>query len=141
MKLGILGTGHVARLLATSWTKTGHEITLGSRDPGSKNLDVLVKTLTDTVQGAELVVNATLGAATLDTIASIDPDAFAGKTLIDVANATTLAFDLVYPNSSLAERLQAALPRARVVKTLNTGAMTLMTDPNRIGPSSVFLSG
>ena len=141
MKIGILGTGHVARLLASAWANAGHEITLGSREPGAKRLDVPVTTLADTVRWADLVVNATPGAATLATLSIVDPGRFAGKTLIDVANALTPAFALVYPNSSLAEQLQAALPGARVVKTLNTGAMTLMADPRRIGPSSVFLSG
>src|SRR5579872_1067522 len=141
MKIGILGTGHAAHLLASAWANAGHEITLGSRDPGAKRLDFPVTTLADTVRWADVVVNATPGAATLATLSTIDPSRFAGKTLIDVANALTPAFALVYPNSSLAEHLQAALPGARVVKTLNTGAMTTMTDPNRIGSSSVFLSG
>jgi predicted dinucleotide-binding enzyme len=61
--------------------------------------------------------------------------------MIDVANALTPEFALAYPNSSFAQLLQAALPGARVAKTLNTGAMTLMADPRRIGPSTVFLSG
>jgi predicted dinucleotide-binding enzyme len=61
--------------------------------------------------------------------------------LIDVANTLTPEFALAYPNSSLAQHLQAALPGARVVKTLNTAAMTLLTAPGRIGPSTVFLSG
>ncbi len=141
MKIGILGTGRVARLLAPAWADVGHEITLGSRDPGSKRLDFPVKTLADTVRWADVVVNATPGAATLATFSTIDPGLFASKTLIDVANAITPAFALVYPNSSLAEHLQTALPGAHVVKSLNTGAMTLMTDPRRIGPSTVFLSG
>ena len=141
MMIGILGTGHVARLLASAWANAGHEITLGSRDPGAKRRDFPVNTLADTVRWADVVVNATPGAATLATLSTVDPGRFAGKTLIDVANALTPAFALVYPNSSLAEHLQAALPGARVVKTLNTGAMTLMADPRRIGPSLVFLSG
>jgi predicted dinucleotide-binding enzyme len=141
MKIGILGTGHVAHLLATAWTGAGHQVTLGSRDPASKKLDFPITTLADTVQGADIVVNATPGAASLATLSSIDPKLFAGKTLIDVANAVTPAFALAYPNSSVAERLQAALPDARVVKTLNTGAMTTMADPSRIGSSTVFLSG
>ncbi|HEX6450714.1 MAG TPA: hypothetical protein VF060_14785 [Trebonia sp.] len=37
-----------------------------------------------------------------------------------MVNAVTQAGDLVYPNSSLAERLRQALPQARVVKSLNT---------------------
>jgi predicted dinucleotide-binding enzyme len=38
MKLGILGTGKVAVMLSGAWRKAGHEVTLGSRDPSSKNL-------------------------------------------------------------------------------------------------------
>ena len=59
MKIGILGTGNVAQLLATAWGKAGREITLGSRDPSSKRLDFPVKTLADTVRWADVVVNAT----------------------------------------------------------------------------------
>lgn len=61
--------------------------------------------------------------------------------MIDVANAGTPSFDLVYPNSSLAEKLQAALPGAKVVKTLNTAAMAVLTEPATLPPSSVFVSG
>jgi predicted dinucleotide-binding enzyme len=141
MKLGILGTGHVATLLAVAWKKAGHDITLGSREPDKKQLDFPVKTLFETAANADIIVNAILGAAALDTISSINAQAFAGKTLIDVSNATTSSFDLVYPNQSLAEKLQQALPAAHVVKSMNSAAMTLITNPGRIGASSVFLSG
>jgi hypothetical protein len=141
MKIGILGTGHVAGLLAAAWQKAGHDITLGSRDPGSKKLDFAVDTLAGTARGADVVVNAIIGAAAVETISSIDPDGFDGKTVIDVTNALTPSFELVYPTSSVAEQLQQALPAAHVVKTMNTGAMTLMTNPAAIEPSSVFLSG
>ena len=36
MRLAILGTGNVAQTLARHWLAVGHEITLGSRDPASK---------------------------------------------------------------------------------------------------------
>lgn len=61
--------------------------------------------------------------------------------LIHVANANTASFELVYPNSSLGENLQEALPTARVVETMNTAAMTVLTDLASLGPTSVFLSG
>ena len=67
--------------------------------------------------------------------------AFEGTVLIDVANANTPSFELVYPNSSLGEKLQAALPGAKVVKTMNTAAMTVMTEPAALPPTSVFVSG
>lgn len=141
MQLGILGTGKVALLLAGAWQQAGHTIVLGSRDPQAKHLDYVVQSLHDTVKGADIVVNALVGSASLTTLASIDPSAFGTKTVIDVANATTQNFELIYPNSSLAERIQAALPNAHVVKTLNTAAMTVLTQPTTIGASSVFLSG
>ena len=86
-------------------------------------------------------MNATPGAASLEVIQGIGAAAFEGKVLIDVANAGTPSFDLVYPNSSLAEKLQAALPGAKVVKTLNTAAMAVLTEPATLPPSSVFVSG
>jgi 8-hydroxy-5-deazaflavin:NADPH oxidoreductase len=139
MKLGILGTGHVATVLGGAWSKT-HDVTLGSRDP-VKDVGFTVRSLTDTVTWADVVVNAILGSAAVGVISGIDAGAFAGKTLVDVANATTPSFELVYPNSSLAEKLQDARPDARVVKSMNTAAITTTANPGVIGPSSVFLSG
>ena len=141
MKLGILGTGHVAQLLAAAWEKAGHDIILGSRNPGSKSLAFPVKTLVETVRDADIIINAIVGSAALETISSINADAFTGKTVVDVSNAVTPTFGLIYPNASLAEKLQDTLPNAHIVKSMNTASMTLITNPSRIGPSSVFLSG
>ena len=142
MRLGILGTGNVAQTLARHWAAAGHQVTFGSRDPAGKDgLQAPVTTLAGAVAGSEVVVNATPGSASLETIQGIGADAFAGKILIDVANATMPSFELVYPNFSLAEKLQSALPDAKVVKTLNTAAMLVLTQPAMLPPSSVFVSG
>lgn len=140
MKLGILGTGHVAKTLSAAWSRT-HEITLGSRDPRKQGLDFPVRSLTEAVRESDIVVNAILGSVAVGVISGVDADAFGGKTLVDVANATTPSFGLIYPNDSLAEHLQAARPDARVVKAMNTAAMTTIVNPSVISPSSVFLSG
>ncbi|WP_280365088.1 NADPH-dependent F420 reductase [Nocardia wallacei] len=69
------------------------------------------------------------------------------KILIDIANATVdgpdgLPAGLLYPGSSLAEQLQAALPDTHVVKTLNTMLYTVMTAPSILTRApTVFLSG
>jgi predicted dinucleotide-binding enzyme len=142
MQLGILGTGKVAQTLAQHWSAAGHDITFGSRKPaGAGALGAPVASLADAVAGSEVVVNATLGSASLAVAQSVGAAAFAGKVLVDVANANTPSFELIYPNSSLAEKLQAALPAARVVKTLNTAAMSVLTEPASLPPSSVFVSG
>ncbi|MFE2877682.1 NADPH-dependent F420 reductase, partial [Streptomyces roseus] len=70
-----------------------------------------------------------------------------GKILVDVSNATTdgpdgLPEDLLHPGSSLAERLQEALPETHVVKTLNTMLFPVMTAPATLAqPPTAFLSG
>jgi predicted dinucleotide-binding enzyme len=142
MQIAIMGTGNVAQMLARRWSAAGHKITFGSRDPASASaLDAPVASVADAVAGHDVVVNATPGSASLELAARIGPAAFAGTVLVDVANAVTPSFELVYPNSSLAEKLQAALPEAMVVKTMNTAAMIVMTDPAALAPSSVFVSG
>jgi 8-hydroxy-5-deazaflavin:NADPH oxidoreductase len=142
MKIGILGTGGVAQTLARRWAAAGHQITLGSREPSSKgSLGLPVIPVAAAVGDNDVVVNATPGAASLELAEGIGAAAFADKVLVDVANANTPSFELVYPNASLAEKLQAALPDTRVVKTMNTAAMSVMTDPAALPPSSVLMSG
>jgi predicted dinucleotide-binding enzyme len=141
MRIGIIGTGTVAQAVAAGWAAKGHQITFGSRDPGARTLDFPVADLETTVSTADVVVNATPGSQSLAALTSIDSTLFAGKVVIDLANAATPAFELLYPNSSLGEKLQAALPRARLVKTMNTAAITVITDPSSVEPSNVFLSG
>ena len=141
MFIGILGTGQVAQTLARALSDAGHRVALGSRDPQSKDLEFPVLPLAATVAAADVVINATRGSGSLETLSSIGADVFAGKIVLDVANASTPAVDLLYPNSSLGERLQAALPDAKIVKTMNTASMAVMTEPSALGPSSVFVSG
>jgi 8-hydroxy-5-deazaflavin:NADPH oxidoreductase len=142
MQIGILGTGNVARTLGRRWSAAGHEITFGSRDPGSKgDIGFPVTSSTVAVADNDVLVNATPGSKSLELVQGIGSGAFAGKVLIDVANANTPSFELVYPNSSLAEKLQAALPEAKVVKTMNTAAMSVMTEPAALPATSVFVSG
>jgi 8-hydroxy-5-deazaflavin:NADPH oxidoreductase len=132
----------VAQTLGRRWSAAGHRITFGSRDPASKaTLGAPVTSLAAAVAENDVVVNATPGSASLEVLDGIGADPFAGKVLVDIANAVTPSFELVYPNSSLAEKLQAALPEAKVVKTMNTAAMSVMTEPATLPPSSVFMSG
>jgi predicted dinucleotide-binding enzyme len=62
--------------------------------------------------------------------------------LLDLGNAVTPQFDLVYPNASLGAALQAALPQTRVVKSINTLAISTLIAPEGLaGPTQLFLSG
>jgi predicted dinucleotide-binding enzyme len=141
MKIAILGTGKVARTLGAAWQQAGHQVILGARDASGGDPGFPVTGLQDALEAGQVVVNAITGAAALDAITALDTSALAGKTLLDVANAVTADGVLAYPNSSLAERLQQAVPQAHVVKSLNTAAIEVQADPSLTGPATVFLSG
>jgi predicted dinucleotide-binding enzyme len=95
MEIGILGTAGVAQTLARRWSAAGHQITFGSRDPSSKQGPGFpVAPLATTVGDHEIVVNATPGSASLELAEGIGAAAFAGKVLVDVANANTPSFEL-----------------------------------------------
>jgi len=141
MKIAILGSGKVAHALGGGWKKAGHEVVFGAREAGAADPDFAVVSLQEAVAAGDVVVNAITGAAALAVISGLDSGPLEGKVLLDASNAVPGAGGLVYPNSSLAEQLQAALPGARVVKSLNTAAIEVQADPSLAGPATVFVSG
>jgi 8-hydroxy-5-deazaflavin:NADPH oxidoreductase len=141
VKIATLGTGKVAHVLGAAWKKSGHDVILGARNASATDPDFEITSLQGALAVGDVIVNAITGAVALEAITALDPSAMAGKTLLDVANALTGTGDLVYPNSSLAEHLQAALPAVHVVKSLNTAAIQVMADPSLVGPATVFVSG
>jgi predicted dinucleotide-binding enzyme len=149
--IAVLGTGNVGTVLAGALARAGHSVTAGSRDPRRRaqgwTVPVPLTGLAETVERADVVVNATPGDQSVDLLRPLAPQ-LAGTVLVDVANAVALGPDgfacsLRYPGSSLAEELQGALPDTRVVKTLNTiGPAEAMVRPDALAtPPSAFLSG
>ncbi|MGW4718082.1 NADPH-dependent F420 reductase [Nocardia sp. NPDC004260] len=136
-KIVILGGGRVGGGLATALTRTGHDVTVADRSPGAA---------ADAARTAQIVINATPGAGSLERLAALR-EQLRGKILVDVSNATVdgpdgLPADLLYPGSSLAEQLQEALPETHVVKTLNTMLHSVMTAPAALTQTpTAFLSG
>jgi predicted dinucleotide-binding enzyme len=147
----ILGAGRVGTTLATALAHAGAQVSIGARDAAAARTawsgpDVHITDIPDAISRAELIINATPGGTSLDRLTALEGD-LAGRILVDVANATARTADglpggLVYSGSSLGERLQASLPRTRVVKTLNTMLFSAMTAPAALGTSpTVFVSG
>ncbi|MFI5764102.1 NADPH-dependent F420 reductase [Streptomyces sp. NPDC051563] len=151
--IGILGAGRVGTNLAGKLAAAGHHITLGSQNPESTATrttglvpHVAFADQHTTARTADIVINATPGGSSLERLADLRAE-LDGKILIDVSNATRdaadgLPGDLCYPGSSLAEKLQTALPGTHVVKTLNTMVFTVMTAPETLAtPPTAYLSG
>jgi predicted dinucleotide-binding enzyme len=152
--IGILGAGRVGTTLARGLALAGHDVVVGRRDPAAE-LPVLTEEFgprvrfTDQRTAAstgDVVLNATPGDTALARLGTLR-DELAGKILVDVSNATRhgsdgLPGELMYPDGSLGERLQRALPTTRVVKTLNTMLYMVMTAPESLAtPPTVYLSG
>lgn len=167
MNIAILGTGKVGRTLAARLAGLGHDVVIGTRDVAA----TMARTEPDNMgnppyrvwaeghrqirlvpfpaagEHGELIVNATSGVASLDAIAAVGSDQLAGKVLLDLAVPFDFSRGLpptpTIPNTdSLAERIQAAVPAARVVKSLSTMFCQVMVDPGRVpGEHTIFVSG
>ena len=167
MKIAVLGTGTVGQSIAGRLHQMGHDVVVGTRDPEATlaraepdnvgnppfsawyaaHRGVGLATFADAAATAEVVVNASSGAASLDVLRLAGAANLAGKVLVDLANP--LDFSAGFPptlfvkdTDSLGEQLQRAFPEAKVVKALNTLTATLMVHPETLGEgTTVFVSG
>lgn len=150
MRIAVIGTGSVGQTLARGLRSVGHDVVVGTRDPEAtrrreewSGSEVELAGYAEAAAGADLVVNATSGTASLAALAGVD---LAGKVLLDVANP--LDFSGGFPptlsvkdTDSLAEQIQRAHPGALVVKALNTVNAAVMVDPASLPePTTIFVA-
>jgi predicted dinucleotide-binding enzyme len=156
MKIGILGTGMVGETIGTKLVALGHEVKMGSRTANNERANAWVAaarsgasngTFADAAAFGELLFNCTKGTISVEVLRSAGDENLRGKILIDVANPLEIVPGegprLAFGNDdSLGERLQAAVPALRVVKTLNTVNCAVMVDPSRVpGEHTMFMCG
>jgi predicted dinucleotide-binding enzyme len=156
MRFGVLGTGMVGTTIGSRLVDLGHEVRLGSRSPGGDRAAAWVAeagggasegSLADAAAFGEAVVNCTAGAGSLEALRAAGEENLAGKLLIDVANPLERSGDSgprlsVVGDDSLGERIQREVPRARVVKALNTMNCAVMVDPTLVeGDHVAFICG
>jgi len=155
MKVGIFGSGMVAKTLAAGFMEHGHVVMLGTRDPKKledwdwKNRGGIVGSFADTARFGEMLVLAVKGAAATDVLRAASITDLAGKTIIDATNpiadsppASGVLHLFTTLEESLMERLQRAFPAAHFVKAFNSVGASLMVHPKlKGGKPTMFICG
>lgn len=153
VKVGVLGSGDVGRVLAGGFLKLGHEVRIGSRSPeklkewaASAGKGASTGTFAEAAEFGDIIVLATHGEGTQSAVEMAGAGNFDGKVVIDATNP--LDFSSGGPqlsigfNDSLGEKVQRWLPKAKVVKAFNTVGNAHMIDPQFPGgPPTMFIAG
>jgi len=155
MKVGVIGSGDVAKTLAGGFLKHGHEVAMGTREPAKladwlkQNPKARAASSEEAARFGELVVLAVKGTASAAALRAAGADAVAGKTVIDATNPLA---DVAPENGvlkyftnlgeSLMEQLQKEFPSAHLVKAFNSVGNGRMVNPQYAGGRpTMFICG
>lgn len=142
MKIGILGSGDVAKTLADGFIEHHHEVMLGTRDArkladwNARNPEARIAGFDAAAEFADVIVLAVKGSAAGAALRAAGASNLRGKIVIDATNPIADAppengvlryFTDI--NRSLMEQLQAEFADARFVKAFNSVGNARMVNP------------
>lgn len=155
MKVGVLGSGDVAKVLAGGFLRHGYAVMIGSRSPekladwAAKTSGAQVGTFAQAAEFGELLVLAVKGNVAIDALHLAGARHLRGKTIIDacnpIADAPPVHGVLQFYTSqtdSLMEQLQRNFPDAHFVKAFNSVGNARMVNPHFAeGKPTMFICG
>jgi predicted dinucleotide-binding enzyme len=157
MKIAVLGTGAVGDTIGSKLVSLGHTVMMGSRTSSNEKVNAFVNknngkasagTFADAAAFGEIIFNCTSGLGTIDALKLAGENNLNGKIIVDVANPLDFSKGMppslsVVNTNSLAEEIQTLLPKAKVVKALNTMWCGLMVNPSLVngGDHTTFICG
>jgi predicted dinucleotide-binding enzyme len=157
MKIGVLGTGDVGRVLAAGLAGLGHEVMIGTRDPKQQKMadwlsdagkGVSVGTFVEAAAFGELLILAIGWSNVKNAIDLAGVENFGGKVVLDATNP--LRFDAegrppvldIGHTDSAGESVRRWLPGTRVVKAFNIVGNPHMVNPDfPDGKPDMFICG
>jgi 8-hydroxy-5-deazaflavin:NADPH oxidoreductase len=155
MKVGIIGSGDVAKTLAGGLLKHGHDVKVGTRAPaklvewGEQNPKASVGSFADAAAFGELIMLAVKGDAAPDALSLAGASNLAGKAVMDTCNPIqdappvhgVLRFFTAH-DESLMEKLQRDFQDAYFVKAFNSVGAASMVNPHFSGGKpTMFICG
>jgi predicted dinucleotide-binding enzyme len=155
MKVGVLGSGDVAKVLAAGFLKHGHQVKIGSRTAGkmaewaTQHPGAQAGTFADAAEFGDFIVLAVKGNAAAEALSVAGAKNLKGKTVMDACNpiedAPPVNGVLRYftdHNKSLMEQLQQQYPDANFVKAYNSVGNACMINPEFPGGRpTMFICG
>ncbi|MFO0575977.1 MAG: NADPH-dependent F420 reductase [Polyangia bacterium] len=154
MKIAVLGSGMVGQALCAGLHSNGHEVMMGTRDPNSEKIHAWLKStggvragsFVEAAQFGEIAFLCTAWSGTESALQLVGEDSLAGKVVIDVTNPLEFTDKgprlVVGHTDSGGEQVQRWLPKAHVVKALNTVTAGTMISPQREeGTPDMFIAG
>ncbi|MCX6133219.1 MAG: NAD(P)-binding domain-containing protein [Ignavibacteriales bacterium] len=156
MKIGILGSGGVGQALGKGFADLGHDVKIGTRDPGQDKIKTWVGktgpkasagTYAEAASFGELLVLASPWSGTENAIKLSEKKNFSDKVVIDVTNPLDFSsgsspkLALGHTDSG-GEQVQRWIPEAHVVKAFNIIGAPFMVNPQFDGgPPDMFICG
>src|SRR5688572_29791072 len=106
MRVGVIGSGDVGRILAAGFAAKGHDVVMGARDPAAKlrdaapgrhgqpplsawsrsNPKVRLGTFAEAARHGEVVVLSVHGTNVVEAVQAAGPGNLAGKLVLDTSN-------------------------------------------------------
>jgi 8-hydroxy-5-deazaflavin:NADPH oxidoreductase len=143
VKIAIIGAGNVGGALGAAFSRVGHEVTYGVRDPGSGKAQAALGGaqgaravgFKEAAEGADVLVFALRWDAVADTIEQIG--SLAGRVVVDAMNR--FSGD---PLRSTTMDLAQLAPGVKVAKAFNTTGFENMSTANtRSSKAAMFVAG
>jgi NADPH-dependent F420 reductase len=136
MRVAIIGAGNVGRALATSFTRSGHEVIVTAHDPAharavARDTGALAGESNAAAAAAADVVVLAVPFTQAQAVADEIRQGVSGKPVVDTSNRMAFGADgpTIDNGPSNAERLAGWLPEALVVKAFNTVFASNQADP------------
>jgi predicted dinucleotide-binding enzyme len=153
-KIGVIGSGDVAKVLAGGFAANGHPVLIGSRDvqkleswKKQTRVDAKTGSFQEAAAFGDVLILAVKGTAALDVVKSLAMP-LTGKIILDTTNPIAeappengvlkLFTDL---NESLMEKLQKTAPAAKFVKCFSSVGSALMVKPKLKDRPTMFICG
>ena len=154
-KIGIIGSGQVARVLGNGFIAHNYEVMLGTRDTeklkgwkGEAGAHGHVGSFEEAAKFGDIVILAVKGKVAAEALEAAGPQNMQKKTVIDTTNPIADAPPengvLKYfttMDESLMERLQTQFPEIHFVKAFNSVGSAFMVDPKFADKPSMFICG